>query len=382
MAPKVSVVIKSYNHAAFVAQAIQSILDQSFQDFEIVVTDDGSTDGTADVIRTFSDPRINLHVFEQNRGISNAMNATVARARGEFIAILNSDDFALPGRLERQVSFLDSHPGVAAVFGMPRIVNESGAQAASFFDFRMAFSLPDFSRKSWLRYFFISCTVLCAPTAMIRRSAYADVGSYDPRLTNLQDFDMWIRFSGFGHAIHVMSEELTAYRVRKDNQNMSAPRPDSAVRSQFEYAQILKRYRTMPADLLRETFAGDLVARGIAMDGKPDVWLAELALTVPSPAHRLFAVETLFECAQSDEAVRRFREVAGNTDVLGILAAQERDARIAALTDTVSQYDARLAAVIHEIAALKAELSRHRPTLLARVYSWVRALARFFRPVP
>src|SRR5215470_10311500 len=110
--PKVSVVVKSYNHDAYVGETIQSVLDQSFQDFEIVVTDDGSSDGTPDVVRAFSDPRIHLEVFPHNRGISHAINATIARARGTYIAILNSDDFALPGRLERQAAFLDAHPDI------------------------------------------------------------------------------------------------------------------------------------------------------------------------------------------------------------------------------------------------------------------------------
>ena len=117
MHPQVSVVINSYNHAAFVGETIQSVLDQSFQDFEIVITDDGSTDSTPDVIRGFTDPRIHLQVFEQNRGMSTAMNDTIARARGEFIAILNSDDFAFSGRLAAQVAFLRANPQITAVSG-------------------------------------------------------------------------------------------------------------------------------------------------------------------------------------------------------------------------------------------------------------------------
>jgi TolA-binding protein len=348
MTPRVSVVIKAYSHAAFIRQAIQSILDQSFQDFEIIVTDDGSTDGTPDVVRTFSDPRIDLHVFEHNRGISNTMNATIARARGEFIAILNSDDFALPGRLERQVAFLDTHPEIAAVFGMPLTVDESGAPTESYFDFRAALGFPNYSRKTWLRFFFFFCNVLCAPTAMIRRSVYTKLGNYDPRLTNLQDLDMWVRLSA-DHAIHVVSEELTAFRIRKDNQNASAPRPDTLLRSQFEYAQILKRYRAMNPVILRETFAEDLAEREIAIDAGPDLWLAELALTIPSPAHRLFAVETLFETARLDVDIHRFRNVAGTTDVFGIAAANERDARISELTGIVSRYEKQLSDKVAEL---------------------------------
>ena len=120
-APLVSVVVKSYNHAAFIGETIRSVLDQSVQDFEIVVTDDGSSDGTPDVVRGFADPRIHLEVFPRNRGISQAMNATIARARGTYVAILNSDDFALPGRLARQTAFLEAHSDVAAVFGLPSV---------------------------------------------------------------------------------------------------------------------------------------------------------------------------------------------------------------------------------------------------------------------
>ncbi len=100
----------SYNHAAFVGEAIQSILEQSFQDFEIVVTDDGSRDGTPDVIRKFPDRRIKLEVFPENRGGVIAGNSAIRRASGKYIARLNSDDFFLPGKLEKQVAFLDANP--------------------------------------------------------------------------------------------------------------------------------------------------------------------------------------------------------------------------------------------------------------------------------
>lgn len=86
MSPHVCIVMPSYNHAAFVGEAIQSILDQSFQDFEINITDDGSQDGTPDVIRKFTDRRINLEVFPENRGGVIAGNSAIRRASGKYIA--------------------------------------------------------------------------------------------------------------------------------------------------------------------------------------------------------------------------------------------------------------------------------------------------------
>ena len=314
---RVSVVIKSYNHARFISEAIQSILDQSFQVFEIVAIDDGSRDGTPDVIRQFSDKRINLLAFEKNRGISIAMNNAISRAKGEFIAILNSDDFALPHRLERQVSFLDAKPKIAGVFGLPKIVDENGKPTRSFFDFTAPFSsLPNLSRQSLLRHFFFHCNFLCAPTAMIRRSVYLRVGKYDPRLTNLQDFDMWVRICA-DHDIHIMRDELTAFRILANDRNMSAPRRDTSLRSQFEFAQILSRFRAMNPDFLREIFESDLLASGISWEGSHNRWLAELALTTGTPAHRLFALQTLYETAETDADFLRLRDLTGEIDLFG-----------------------------------------------------------------
>jgi glycosyltransferase involved in cell wall biosynthesis len=341
MAPRVSVVIKSYNHAPFVAQTIQSLLDQSFQDFEIVVTDDASTDGTPDVVRGFTDKRIHLEVFPANQGISKAMNATLARARGELIAILNSDDYALPGRLEKQVAFLDGHADTGAVFAMPRFVDETGASTESFSDFRAALKLPDFSRRSWLRQFFFKGNILCAPTAMIRRSCYSACGEYDPRLTNLQDLDMWIRLAVLA-PIHVMSEELTAFRIRRDDQNASAPRPDTELRTVFEFAQILKRFRSIPSQVLEEALAQDVAERKIELNSLPDVWLAELALAIGSPSHKLFALEALFETAQSDEAIRRLRNRLGSVDVFGLQEMRRRDTRIGELENLIGSLNESL----------------------------------------
>jgi hypothetical protein len=262
------------------------------------------------------------------------MNATIARARGEFIAILNSDDFALPGRLDRQVDCLRTNPDIAAVFGLPRIVDEGGWPARSFVSFEPP-ALPDLSRTTVLRHFFFHCNFLCGPTAMIRRAAYAKIGSYDPRLANLQDFDMWVRLCT-DHEIHILREELTAYRIRADNSNMSAPRPDTVLRTQFEWSQILRHYRGMRSEFLREVFARDLAAKGLDATGPHDLWLVELALTGDYPAHRLFALQTMFEAARCDADHHRLRDLMGTVDPFGILAHMERDAEIARLKDVIA----------------------------------------------
>ncbi len=257
------------------------MLNQSFQDFEIIVTHDASTDDAAPILRSFTDQRINLVEIPSNRGISGAMNATISRARGEYVAILNSDDCAFRDRLEAQVAFLDAHPNVGALFGQPVFVDDCDEPAAGFNDFTIPLRFQDFSRLTWLRQFFFGGNCLCAPTAMIRREVYQSVGNYDVRLTNLQDLDLWVRVVLAGLGIHVADHRVTAFRVRDGKRNMSADRTDTALRSDFEYRQILRRFEAIDTSLLTD----------MTFDSRssPAARLARLAFAVNGLVHRSFA---------------------------------------------------------------------------------------------
>src|SRR5690242_16501550 len=134
MTPSVSVVMPSYNHAAYVSEAIRSVLNQSHGDLEIVITDDGSRDGTPEAIRRIDDARISLEVFDRNRGAAAAINASIRRSRGEFICYLASDDCFLPDKLETEIKFLRTNPEVAAVFAMPRFIDQHGAPLVDSFN--------------------------------------------------------------------------------------------------------------------------------------------------------------------------------------------------------------------------------------------------------
>jgi len=355
-APTVSVLVKSFQHVRYVRQTIESLLAQSFQDFEIVVTDDGSTDGTADILRSFTDPRIRLECWPENRGISAAMNATIARARGRYLAILNSDDWALPGRLRRQVAFLDAHPEVSLVFGLPRPVDEDGLPTTAFNDFAYALRFAPFPRRAWLRHFFFQGNVLNAPTAMIRREAYEAVGPYDPRLTNLQDFDMWIRMLMAGHGIHLLPEPLTAFRIRANHANTSAPSPETRLRSSFEHAKVLGRFAEFDDPLYREVFDEE----GDVQPGEEiALRVAALSLRIGTIEHRNFAMETLFARAQTIDRATRLREWGGQVDALNIRAVEERDARIAGLHEVLAERDRTLAERKNAVAERDRSLAKH-----------------------
>ena len=122
---KVTVVIATYNNDRYIAEAVQSILDQTFSDFECIVVDDGSTDNTGEILQTIDDARLCVHTLPANCGIATARNIAMHCANGEYIAVMDADDIALPNRLQLQVDYLDSHPQVDFLGGRSIRVNGS-----------------------------------------------------------------------------------------------------------------------------------------------------------------------------------------------------------------------------------------------------------------
>lgn len=293
-APRVSVAIAAYNHAPFVRECIESVRAQTFTDWEIVVTDDGSSDGTAEILRELAatDPRVRFHGFAANQGACVAINDAITRARGEFIAILNSDDRFLPDKLERQVAFLDQHPEHAAVFALPRFIDEHGQtfRDETHKDYRI-FQVENRSRTAWLRHFFLYGNCLCHPTVLIRCTCYETLGLYDPRLAQLPDFDLWVRLC-MHYSLHILPESLLEFRLLGEQRNASAARPDVLAREPWERRHILRHFNHLdPAD-----FDAVFPPESEAQPETPRWWrLARQALDIGRPAYRLLALELLHE---------------------------------------------------------------------------------------
>ena len=293
------------------------MLDQSFQDFEVIVIDDASTDNSAEVIRAFDDPRIEFEVAAVNRGATTTENVAISRSKGEFFAILSSDDFFLPEKLALQVAFLDKHPAVAAVFGLPRRIDERGKTLPGPGEFKLPLGHSHQLRHDWLRVFFFGGNCLCHPTVMMRRTAYDNCGPYDPRFASVPDFDMWVRLA-MGHQLHVLPHEVTAFRILDGGRNVSAPSVRKSRRAQFETFQVLKHYRQLPVDEIRTIFATEIVRFRVNPDQDAGPLLADLAAHGPTPSHQLFALDTMFEAtSQEGQAYKRLHKMALNLNPFG-----------------------------------------------------------------
>ena len=242
--PKVSVILSSYNHEKYIAQAIQSVLDQTFTDFELLIYDDGSTDKSREIIKTFTDPRIKTFLYEENRGPRIASREATCAATGKYLAIHHSDDLWTPEKLEKQVEFLESHSEYAACFSQADFIDEDGnlqeLDDKNFY--KNIFNQPNRTRAEWLNYFFYNANCLCHPSLLIRHESYAKYKMSDIQgLWQLPDYFMWIRLC-FNADFYIMSEKFVKFRLSRSRENMSATTYEKRVRVETEMVFVLQSF--------------------------------------------------------------------------------------------------------------------------------------------
>ena len=187
--PLVTVVTPAYNVAKYVGETVDSVLRQTFRDFEYLVVDDGSVDNSADVVKAHvgDDPRFRL-VQGEHRGLSAARNAGIREAKGEYIAFLDGDDRWHPKFLERQLQLIQSlPPDVGVVFCRSRLVLENGTLV--FLQWQRA------GRYDFDDFLVNSNPARNGSSLLIRKSCFADVGGFDEDLRHLEDLDMWLRIA-------------------------------------------------------------------------------------------------------------------------------------------------------------------------------------------
>jgi glycosyltransferase involved in cell wall biosynthesis len=204
-----------YNEERFLAEAVESVLTQSFQDFELIISDDGSTDRTVAVARAFAerDPeRIRVLTGEQNQGKPFALNRALTVRRGELIAWLDGDDVMMPGKLERQVSALDADPRAAGCTHDAEVFeSDSGDTLGLFSQIHNGGALRDGGIELWF-----DPTYRMLPSATMIRSTLCPSGGFETRLTYTNDWFFDIEVFRHGRCVAIR-ETLVRYRRHSDN---------------------------------------------------------------------------------------------------------------------------------------------------------------------
>ncbi len=207
--PTVSVILTCYNHEAYIAEAVESILKQTYNDFELIIIDDGSTDDTLQVINKIKDARINLFT-QKNSGTSMAINEGIQKSRGKYIALMSGDDISKPNRLDNQINQINKHQA-DIVFCLPEIIGPH-SEKLNWATCQVFFGKEFKTTAELYRIFFENGNFLCAPSAFLRRSAIEQVGLFKRGLIQLQDFDYWIRACKKNLLIKLFKDPLIQYR--------------------------------------------------------------------------------------------------------------------------------------------------------------------------
>jgi glycosyltransferase involved in cell wall biosynthesis len=212
--PKVTVLMPVYNGERFLREAVESILNQTFGDFEFLIIDDGSLDRSAEIIRGYDDPRIRLIRNETNLGIVASLNRGIDQAQGEYIARMDCDDISMPARLEKQVAFMEKHPGVGVCGTWARVIDDRG-QVVSL---RRSPQGKAAHRLCWRPTPFIH------PTCMLR-SALLKEYRYLPGFPHAEDYELWLRlcrrtlFANIGeYLLHYRAHDANIGRSRRTEQ--------------------------------------------------------------------------------------------------------------------------------------------------------------------
>lgn len=229
--PKITVIMSVHNGEGYLEAAIDSILAQSFADFEFFITDDGSSDRTSSILTNYTEchPQISIFRNESSIGLPSCLNMMAGKARGKYLARMDADDIAHANRFERQVEFMERGPDIDVCFANVNFMNEEGRIICA----RM---LPSSSKSIFRLLPYVN--YFAHPTAMLRTTSFREIGGYNELFFKGQDWELWQRMVAKGMRLEIIREVLLDYRVHK--QGNSSQLSTSTMKSDaFSEANIL-----------------------------------------------------------------------------------------------------------------------------------------------
>ncbi len=232
--PKVAFYMPCYNHRAYITEAMDSIINQTYTNWELFVVNDGSTDGTKEVIESYQDDRIHFYNFEKNTAFIGAfMHIQHEMKKGDFqyVNSMASDDAIESDKLEKQINFLLNHPEYKACFTWDKLLIEDGGE-----NYPEGYShLPNKSRYDWIRRFLIQGNAMNACSCLMDRDLFFELGMMNVYFRSLGDFRLWF-LTAVKYPIYLMKEQLTIYR--RHETNISIPTTEQVLGTVNEWSRI------------------------------------------------------------------------------------------------------------------------------------------------
>jgi glycosyltransferase involved in cell wall biosynthesis len=256
--PLVSVILTSYNHKDYIEYAIKSVLNQNIDDLELIVVDDGSNDGSIEIINRLKTTNMRILDLKVNRKF-HPRNTALKYANGYFIAFQNSDDIWCEGKLQQQLDLMEKNKNISTCFTDVQIINNENEDYDDSWA-KNLFTTQNRTKLQWLKWFFDNGNCLCLISAVINSTYLRKIGCFNPSLIQISDFDLWIRLAAQGD-LYIIDKKLTKMRV-VNGKNLSEPSKINALRSGVELIEVLERFIQNPIKgLLFDIFGFDIIKK-------------------------------------------------------------------------------------------------------------------------
>ncbi len=218
-------------------------MSQTFQDFEIILADDCSKDKSQEVMKNLESNKISHKILlQENIGFCDIANLAISKATGKYVHLIATDDIVEKSFLQKEFDFLENNSEYDCVFSKISVIDES----SKFLEkktrrFDKYFLHKNYNTAQFLNHFFYKGNFLSAPTFMVKTEILKEIGGFDSRFAQIQDFDLWVRLCVKDCKIHILPERLLRYRRMGDN-NLSSNTDLTRIRSVFDNEKILNRY--------------------------------------------------------------------------------------------------------------------------------------------
>lgn len=252
--PLVSIMIPVYNRADYVASAIESVLAQTYKNFELIIHDDASTDGSLAIIKQFHDPRLRVIHTIKNHGMLGGWNYLLKYGRGKYIKQMGSDDLLSPRCLELQIKAMEDHPSVSLVTCQRQVIGDHG-QSITTYQFAHKDTLASgLEHAHWILTTLRENKIGEPAAVLFRRALIKRAGMFDPRFSQFADFEYWIRHLAYGDLLY-LHKPLCSFRTH-DGSNTTAAMRDgrfigeifTLINKYYKEPFFVKTYSLTPAD--------------------------------------------------------------------------------------------------------------------------------------
>jgi glycosyltransferase involved in cell wall biosynthesis len=305
--PVVSIILPSYNHADFIGEAIEGVLQQTYQDYEFLVSDDASSDQTVEILAKyasrFPENKFQYIIQTKRLGPVGNTNYLIRQAKGKYIAMLNSDDYWHQDKLRLQIEHLAKNQDAVACFTWASVISDTLASNTNMIN-TASFNAKNTSQAEFLKKLWTDGNFFCHPSLLILREVYEKIGCYNAAFRQLPDYELWVRLLKYA-PVTILEQPLVFYR-RTPNNTSSISR-ENRIREITEYAEIYSTFfEDIPTNLFLDAFC-EFARRDFNQNVTPGSLLAEkfIMLLGESPyceiAAKEAAIRLLFKYSNNPE---------------------------------------------------------------------------------